>query len=43
MKAQWRGEVVTVVSVKNGKVQIARACGLRWVRLEELSKVEGLR
>ncbi len=39
MKAQWRGEVVTVVSVKNGKVQIARTCGLRWVRLDELTKV----
>jgi hypothetical protein len=36
MKALWRGEVVTVVSVKNGKVQIARACGLRWVRSDEL-------
>lgn len=39
MKAQWRGEVVTVVSVKNGKVQIARKAGLRWVRPDELSKV----
>lgn len=39
MKARWRGEIVTVVSVKNGKVQIARACGLRWVRSEELSKL----
>lgn len=39
MKAQWRGEVVTVVSVKNGKVQIARTCGLRWVRISELARV----
>ena len=39
MKAQWRNEVVTVVSIKGGKVQIARACGLRWVRPAELSKV----
>jgi len=39
MKALWRGEVVKVVSVKHGKVQIARACGLRWVRVEELSRV----
>ncbi len=38
MKALWRGEVVTVVSVKGGKVQIARACGLRWVRPSELTK-----
>lgn len=37
-KALWRGELVTVVSVKNGKVQIARRCGLRWVRPGELSK-----
>jgi len=38
MKALWKGETVTVVSVKNGKVQIARACGLRWVKPDELSK-----
>ena len=37
MKAIWRGEVVTIVSVKNGKVQIARKAGLRWVKFEELS------
>jgi len=46
MKAQWRDEVVTLVEtprgfcIKNGKVQIARACGLRWVRLDELTKVK---
>lgn len=39
MKALWKGETVTVVSVKDGKVQIARRCGLRWVRPEELSAV----
>ena len=41
MKALWRGEVVTVrlETIRNGKVQIARACGLRWVRPEELTKV----
>ncbi len=39
LKALWRGEVVTVVSVKHGKVQIARAAGLRWVKLDELTKV----
>jgi len=38
LKAQWRDEIVTVVSVKNGKAQIARACGLRWVKPDELSK-----
>mgnify|MGYP001574712839 CR=1 FL=1 len=37
MKAMWRNEVVTVVSAKNGKVQIARKCGLRWVKPEELT------
>lgn len=40
MKALWRGEVVTVVSVKHGKVQIARASGLRWVRPEELTRAQ---
>ncbi len=40
MKALWRGEVVTVVSVKNGKVQIARPCGLRWVKPDELTKAD---
>jgi len=39
LKAMWRGEVVFIISVRNGKVQIARACGLRWVRVEELSRV----
>lgn len=39
MKAHWRGEVVAVVTVKNGKVQIARVCGLRWVRPDELTRV----
>lgn len=38
LKAQWRGEAVTVVSVKNGKVQIARKSGLRWVKPEEIAK-----
>lgn len=40
MKALWRGEIVTVrlETIRNGKVQIARACGLRWVRPEELTK-----
>jgi len=39
MKTQWRGEIVTVVSVKNGKVQIAWRRGLRWVRPDELAPV----
>lgn len=39
MKALWRGEIVTVVSVKHGKVQIARPCGLRWVRPDELGRL----
>ncbi len=38
MKALWRGEVVTVVSVKGGKVQIAWSCGLRWVKPDELAE-----
>lgn len=38
LKAQWRGEPVTVVSVKNGKVQIAWKRGLRWVKPEEIKK-----
>lgn len=39
IKALWRGEVVTVVSVKNGKAQIARkGVGLRWVKPEELTR-----
>lgn len=38
LRVLWRGEIVTVVSVKNGKVQIARSCGLRWVRPDELSR-----
>jgi len=36
MKAMWRNEVVTVISAKNGKVQIARRCGLCWVKESEL-------
>jgi len=38
MKALWNGEIVTVVSVKGGKVQIARKAGLRWVQAGELRK-----
>ena len=38
MKAQWRDEIVTVMSIKKGKVQIAWRRGLRWVRPEELRK-----
>lgn len=38
LKAKWRGETVTVVSVRNGKVQIARTCGLRWVKPHELER-----
>ena len=41
LKALWRGEIVTIVSVKNGKVQIARACGLRWVKPEEVERLHG--
>jgi len=37
-KALWRGEIVTVVAIKNGKVQISRMCGLRWVRPDELAR-----
>lgn len=38
MTAQWRGETVRVITVKDGKVQIARSCGLRWVQPGELTK-----
>lgn len=37
LPAMWKGERVTVVSIKNGKVQIARKCGLRWVNESELT------
>jgi len=43
LPAMWHGERVTVVSVKNGKVQIAWRRGLRWVKESELSSVRAER
>lgn len=38
MKAQWRGEVVTMYGVKGDRTQIATRRGLRWVRTDELTQ-----
>ena len=38
LPAMWKGERVMVVSVKHGKVQIARKCGLRWVKPDEIER-----